>query len=151
LENTLFFIIGEGAEREKIEMCIAQKSLQHKIILTGFRIDVADILPEVDLLLITSETEGLGTSILDAFACSVPVVATAAGGIPEIVIHQQTGLLADVRDGAGLAQNVLEVLNNQVLRNKLVAGALLHLNEFTKEYTATKTLREYHAVIGSAL
>ncbi|MBL0341416.1 MAG: glycosyltransferase [Bacteroidetes bacterium] len=151
LENTLFFIIGEGAEREKIEKSIVQKSLQHKIILTGFRNDVADILPEVDLLLITSETEGLGTSILDAFACSVPVVATAAGGIPEIVIHQQTGLLADVRDGAGLAQNVLEVMNNQVLRNKLVAGALLHLNEFTKEYTATKTLREYHAVIGSAL
>ena len=50
------------------------------------------------MFLITSETEGLGTSIIDAFACKVPVVATRAGGIPEIVEHEKSGLLADTKD-----------------------------------------------------
>lgn len=151
LLNVVYFIIGEGSEKEKIEKLIEEKSLQNDIILTGFRNDVPDLLPEIDLLLITSETEGLGTAILDAFACSVPVVATAAGGIPEIVIHNQTGLLAEVRDHAGLAENVLKMMHDKELRDKLVAGARLHLNEFTKETTAMKTLTEYLAVTGSAL
>ncbi len=151
LLNTVYFIIGEGSEKEKIEKLIEEKSLQNDIILTGFRDDVPDVLPEIDLLLITSETEGLGTAILDAFACNVPVVATAAGGIPEIVIHNQTGLLAEVRDTAGLAENVLKMMSDQELRKNMVAGARLHLNEFTKENTAMKTLTEYLAVTGSAL
>ena len=151
LLNVVYFIIGEGSEKENIEKLIEEKSLQNDIILTGFRDDVPELLPEIDILLITSETEGLGTAILDAFACNVPVVATAAGGIPEIVIHNQTGLLAEVRDVAGLAENVLKMMNDQELRNRLVAGAQLHLKEFTKETTAMKTLTEYLAVTGSAL
>jgi glycosyltransferase involved in cell wall biosynthesis len=107
--------------------------------------------PELDVMLITSETEGLGTAILDAFACKVPVVATAAGGIPEIVIHQQTGLLAAVADASGLADAVTNLLTDANLRNSLIAGATAHLQNFSREATAAKTLREYLAVTGSQL
>jgi glycosyltransferase involved in cell wall biosynthesis len=149
--DAYFFIIGEGNERRNIEEKIHETGLAGRIIMTGFRNDVPEILPELDVMLVTSETEGLGTSILDAFACSVPVVATVAGGIPEIVIHEQTGLLAVVGDTQSLAEQVGRVLNDPGLRSRIVQGAQMHLNEFTRAATASKTLTEYLAVTGSSL
>lgn len=151
LPDVYFFIIGEGAERGKIELLIKEKNLNDRIILTGFREDIAEILPELDLFLITSETEGLGTAILDAFACKVPVVATAAGGIPEIVIHERTGLLAPVGDASALAANIMRIINDNTLRQNLISEATNHLNLFTKEVTASKTLTEYLAITGAEL
>ncbi len=151
LPDAYFFIIGEGDERAKIESLIKEKNLQVRIILTGFRHDIPEILPELDVMLITSETEGLGTAILDAFACNVPVIATAAGGIPEIVIHEQTGLLASVGDSAGLAEQVMRIFNDDLLKQNLIKGATNHLALFTKEVTASRTLAEYLAVTGAEL
>lgn len=65
------------------------KKLKDNIHFTGFRNDINELLPELNLFLMTSKTEGLGTTILDAFAAQVPVVATQAGGIPEIVQHEK--------------------------------------------------------------
>lgn len=149
--DVAFFIIGEGDERTVIEKQIAALGLQQVVYMTGFRNDVADILPELDVMLVTSETEGLGTTILDAFACSVPVVATAAGGIPEIVIHGKTGLLAAVGDAPGLSEHVVRLLRDEPLRVQLSAGAQEHLKEFSRETTALKTMKEYAAVAGAAL
>ena len=151
LPGTCFFIIGEGDERQKIEKQIRENGLEDVIIMTGFRNDIPEILPELDVMLITSETEGLGTSILDAFACMIPVVATAAGGIPEIVIHEKTGLLAAVGDTHGLAEQVLRIVHDRELASQLVKGASKHLENFSREATASKTLTEYVAVTGSNL
>ena len=151
LPDAYFLIIGEGDERSKIEKLIAELSLGDRVIMTGFRTDIAEILPELDIMLITSETEGLGTAILDAFACRVPVVATAAGGIPEIVIHEKSGLLASVGDTAGLAAAVVRLMGDDSLRTTLINGATSHLEHFTKEATATKTLIEYLSVAGTDL
>ena len=74
--------------------------------MTGFRKDIPKILPELDIFLFSSKTEGLGTSLLDAFACQVPVVATNAGGVPELIIHEKTGLLSPTKDPQSLAKNV---------------------------------------------
>ncbi len=151
LPDVYYFIIGEGDEREKIESMIRENKLDDKIIMTGFRNDIATILPELDVMLITSETEGLGTAILDAFACGVPVVATAAGGIPELVIHEKTGLLASVGDTLGLAHQVTRIMTDAALRKSIIDGAAIHLEDFTKEATASKTLTEYLAVTGIEL
>ncbi|MDQ3051012.1 MAG: glycosyltransferase [Bacteroidota bacterium] len=151
LPDVYYFIIGEGDERTNIETIIRENNLEDRIIMTGFRNDMADILPELDLMLITSETEGLGTAILDAFACGVPVVATAAGGIPELVIHEKTGLLASVGDIQGLAQQVVRIMSEPELRKLLIDGAAVHLEAFTMEATASKTITEYLAVTGTEL
>ena len=134
-----------------IEQKIEKLGLQKMFYLTGFRNDVADILPELDLMLMTSVTEGLGTTILDAFACAVPVVATAAGGIPEIVIHEKTGLLAAVGDVQGLASQVNRMMKDRELRDRLIEGATSHLDNFSREATAVKTMKEYVAVAGISL
>ena len=150
LKNDLdakFLIIGDGPSRPEIEAYVAQKNLKNDILFLGFRQDIPEILPELDLFLITSETEGLGTTILDAFACQVPVVATDGGGIPEIVKNNHTGMLASVRDYNTLATHVLNVLTISSLRSRLIANATTFVQNFTKEATAAKTLAVYQEVL----
>lgn len=142
-----FLIIGDGSERKKIEQYVIGKGLENHIIFTGFRNDIPKILKDIDLLLITSKTEGLGTTILDAFANEIPVVATNAGGIPEVVIHEQTGLLASVGDFNLLAEHVRTLLTNPKLKDNLVYNAKNHLiSHFTTTSTALKTWTIYHRI-----
>ena len=101
----------------------------------------------IDVLLITSKTEGLGTTILDAFACKIPVVATRAGGIPEIVQDGVTGLTAEVEDVKQLAKHVTTILNDGELRTELTQKALTVLQDFSRENTAKKTLEIYKSLL----
>ena len=143
----VYFIIGTGPLEQEIKAYAAAKGLEKKIIFTGFLNNLPEILPELDLFLMTSVTEGLGTSILDAFACKVPVVATAAGGIPEIVKHEETGLLAPVGNSHQLADEVLRLLQNPELRGKFTANAFERVKQFDKKITAAQTLEVYQQVI----
>ena len=105
------------------------------------------MLPCLDVFLMTSNEEGLGTSVLDAFLAKVVVVATAAGGIPEMVIHQESGLLAPVGDAEKLADHIGELISNTSLREQLVRGALQKVSGFSKEKTAQQTLDHYREVL----
>lgn len=145
--NATFLIIGDGPERKEIENYITACNLNDKIKLLGFRNDIPAILPELDVFLMTSKTEGLGSSILDAFACKVPVVATEAGGIPEIVKDGWSGMLAPVKDASKLAAKVQLVINDSSLRNRLTANAFAELSNFSKEQMALKTLMVYQQVL----
>ncbi len=145
-----FFIIGTGPMEEEVRSYVKSKGLENAILFTGFRKDIPQILPELDVFLISSETEGLGTSILDALACKVPVVATNAGGIPEIILHQKTGWLGKVKNPKSLAEGVKTLLHDAGLRQQLVDGGWQHLKQFDKATTARKTLEIYQRVIGES-
>ncbi|MEX0965768.1 MAG: glycosyltransferase family 4 protein [Bacteroidia bacterium] len=146
--NARFFMIGEGEQRQPLEAYIREKQLQDHVVMTGFRKDVIKLLQSLDIFLVTSQTEGLGTSVLDAFAAGVPVVGTRAGGIPELVAHEQTGLLAEVQDHEGLAAQVLRLINDKPLRENIRRQALQKVQQFSKEQTAHKTLEIYRQVVG---
>ncbi|HYC85445.1 MAG TPA: glycosyltransferase family 4 protein, partial [Chryseosolibacter sp.] len=141
------FAIGDGSLKNELMRVVQERSLDQHIIFTGFRKDIVRILPGLDVFLITSETEGLGTSILDAFAAGVPVVATNAGGIPEMVEHRITGMLCRVKDSDCLANAVAELVANAHLRAELTGEAKRKLHEFTKSNTARKTLEIYNEVL----
>lgn len=141
-------IIGRGSLEESLKKYTHEKGLDAVIRFTGFRNDITEILPELDIFLMTSDEEGLGTSVLDAFLSGVPVVATAAGGIPEMVVHNQTGLLAPIRNSTQLAEQVTRILKEPGLRQVLVAGALEKVKEFSKERTAARTLEIYREIKG---
>ena len=150
--NAHYLMIGgkqDIEETQKIEAYIQEKNLGDHIIMTGFRNDIPKILPELDIFLFSSKTEGLGTSLLDAFACQVPVVSTDAGGIPELIIHEKTGLLSPTKDPKNLAKNVLKLTHNQELRQKIIQEASIHLQQFSKETTLEKTLEVYQEVLGN--
>ncbi len=145
-----YFIIGRQQDEEEahlVKTLIREKNMEDQIIFTGFREDIPKILPEFDVFLCTSRTEGLGTSILDAFACKVPVVATQVGGIPEMVFHQETGMLAPLGDFQTLAAHTYQVIQEPVLRQKLVANASQHLKNFTKENMAKQTQAVYQEIL----
>jgi len=142
-----FFLIGKGELEKELRSLTAELGISDSVTFCGFRDDIPIILPELDVFLITSETEGLGTSILDGFACRVPVVATAAGGIPELVINNKTGLLREVKDFEALAEAVIEILEEPQKAKALVENASKHLEAFTKSATATKTLSVYREIL----
>ncbi len=139
-----FLLIGrdDGCQRE-IEQLIAQSRQPERFHLLGFRNDIPYILPELDLFLFTSKTEGLGSSLLDALYCGVPIVSTAAGGIPEIIQHEKNGLLAPVGDATSLARSVKRLLEEPALRNKLVKQGRETVKAFSKAEMARKTVEVY--------
>lgn len=146
--NARFFIIGTGELKEVIQKMITDQQLEEYVIMTGFLNNLATVLPELDIFLMTSKTEGLGTSILDAFASRVPVVATRAGGIPEMVIHEKTGLLSPVKDYKDLGENILRILNDPDLKKKLTTNARkMVLENFSRERTAARTLSIYQEIL----
>ncbi|MBS1945128.1 MAG: glycosyltransferase [Bacteroidetes bacterium] len=145
-----FVLIGAGELQAGLERYAAERGMGAVLTFTGFRTDVDRLLPELDVMAMTSRTEGLGTSILDAFAARVPVVATAAGGIPEVVEQGGTGLLCPVGDDAALAAAVEQVLADGALRSRLVEGAGRKLLAFTREAMAAATLEVYQEVLAEA-
>jgi L-malate glycosyltransferase len=142
-----FFIIGEGLIRGRLEKYAEQSGLKNDIIFTGFRNDIPSILPEIDVFLFTSVSEGLGTSILDALASRVPVVSTNAGGIPEIIEDGITGLVAGIKDSELLASQVEIILTDEELKSKLVNNASEKVKSFSKEIMANKTLSVYEEIL----
>jgi glycosyltransferase involved in cell wall biosynthesis len=141
-----FVIMGDGPMREEIKAYAASKKLLDNLTFTGYRNDIPEVLSDLDVFLITSKTEGLGTSIIDAFACEVPVVATAAGGIPELVEDRKTGLLCPVKDSSEISKAVLELIEDTDLAKQLTQQAKVKVKKFSKSETAKQTLVHYKEV-----
>lgn len=144
-------IAGSGPLAKALNDYVRNKGLQQHITFAGQRNDVGKILTSADIFLMTSKEEGLGTSLLDAFLARIPVVATNAGGIPEIVRHLETGLLAPVGDSDKLSENILRLLTDKPLREKLVDEAYSFVRRFSKEETSKNTFKVYQEVLSKVL
>lgn len=141
-----FVVMGDGLMKTEIHQYAKRKKLNGRITFTGFRNDIPKILADLDLFLITSKTEGLGTSILDAFACRVPVVGTDGGGISELIEHEKTGLLCEVKNVEQICSAVEKMMVETDLRNELINNASKKVQSFSKQETAKQTLDHYLAV-----
>jgi glycosyltransferase involved in cell wall biosynthesis len=144
-----FVILGEGDLREPLEKLVHEHLLQKHVLLPGFRTDVLGCIKGFDLFAMSSVTEGLGTSLLDAMACARPIVATTAGGIPEIVEDEVNGLLVPPRDQTALANAIVRALNDAGLRRRMGEAGLARVNErFTVEKMVAETASVYASVAG---
>lgn len=143
-----FIIMGEGPLRQELQAFANELQLAEHIDFLGFRQDVAKLLPALDIFMLTSKQEGMGSSILEAMACNIPVVATRVGGIPEIVIDGETGLLAEAGDVEALAKAVLQLIHNDTLRQHVICNASQQLKKFSVQQMAALTLAVYQAVLG---
>jgi glycosyltransferase involved in cell wall biosynthesis len=114
-----FVVFGDGPLREDLVRKIAEKGLESKFILAGFRTDLERFLPHLDLLALSSFTEGLPVVVLEAFAAGVPVVATAVGGTPEVVTQGETGYLVPPGQPPELARQILQLVPDDVGRKKM--------------------------------
>jgi L-malate glycosyltransferase len=151
LPETRFLILGEGELRPALEQQIKHLHLSQHVVLAGFRADVLGVLKGLDVFVMSSVTEGLGTSLLDAMAAARPVVATRAGGIPEVVIHGETGLLAPPRDGRALADAIVQMLKDGPGRQRVAQAGFARVRErFSVERMVEQTLEVYAAVAGTS-
>jgi glycosyltransferase involved in cell wall biosynthesis len=116
-------ILGEGPERQSIEEAIGRAGLQSQILLAGHVRDVWPYYRAADALVISSLSEGSPNVLLEAMAAGIPVVATAVGGIPEIVVDQETASLVPARDPSALALALRRVLQDDSLAGNMAARA----------------------------
>jgi glycosyltransferase involved in cell wall biosynthesis len=116
-------LVGEGPERRRIEELCRSLSLTDVVTLTGQQDDINPYYGIADVFLLPSLSEGCPNVLLEAMAAGVPVVATAVGGVPEIVTSGRDAILVKKHDGAGLAFATAELLKNQRLRERLVSSA----------------------------
>jgi glycosyltransferase involved in cell wall biosynthesis len=144
-----FVILGEGELREHLEKQVREHHLEKHVLLPGFRTDVLGCIKGFDLFAMSSVTEGLGTSLLDAMACARPIVATEAGGIPEIVEDGVNGLLVPARDHHTLADAIVRALKDADLRQRMGDAGFARVNErFTVERMVSETAGVYAHVAG---
>ena len=105
-------IVGDGPLREELEELAKGLGLSESVVFAGVREDIPEIMHALDLFVLTSLNEGLGRVLLEAMACGVPVVASRVGGVAEIVLHRETGLLVPPKDPEEIAGAILEILND---------------------------------------
>jgi glycosyltransferase involved in cell wall biosynthesis len=142
-----FVIVGEGELRSALERQIKERHLEKHVLLAGFRPDVLSLHKAFDVFVLSSVSEGLGTSLLDAMACGKPIVATRTGGIPEAVVDGETGFLVPPRDHESMAEALVRLLEDEPLRQRMGAAALRRVRErFSAERMVQATLRVYRRV-----
>lgn len=111
-------LVGEGPEQGKIEREIAARGLAGRVTMLGRRSDVRRLLAAADVFSMTSISEGIPVTLIEAMGACLPVVATRVGGVGEVVVHESTGLLAPAGDDASLAAALVRVLTDAALRRR---------------------------------
>ncbi len=141
--NALFILFGEGGERAKLEARVAELGLRDKFLMPGLTAELDRYLPLADVVVLPSLTEGLPNVALEASAAGVPIVATAVGGTPEVVQHEETGLLVPSGQPQKLAEALNRLLQSEELRRTMGdAGQRRMRTHFTFEAQA----KQYEAL-----
>jgi len=111
-----FIVFGDGPLRSELEQLIARRALRSRFVLAGFRNDLNRFLPNLDLAVMPSFTEGLPVALLEAGAAGLASVATNVGGIPEVIADGVTGCLVPSGDAESLARRIVELLDDEAKR-----------------------------------
>jgi glycosyltransferase involved in cell wall biosynthesis len=114
-----FVVFGEGALRDELSRHVARCGLTESFVLSGFRKDLDALTPSLDVLAITSHSEGLPNVLLEAQAAAVPAVCTAVGGIPEVVSDGRNGYLIPDGDAAAAGEKILALLRSEERRKEM--------------------------------
>ena len=112
-------LVGEGPEREAIESLVTQRDLGEYVRLLGQRGDVSRLMAASDVVLLTSISEGIPLTLIEAMASGLPVVSTQVGGVAEVVADGETGLLAPSGDAAALAEHICCLADDPGRRDKM--------------------------------
>ncbi len=135
-----FLVVGEGSLRNKLEDRCKKLNIFEKFIFTGWREDVAEILPILDILVLPSLNEAVGRILIEAGACGVVAVATKVGGVAEIVKENVTGILVAPKDADSLAKAVIGLLEDEEKRLKMKEAAKKWIDD---KFSASKMAKRF--------
>jgi glycosyltransferase involved in cell wall biosynthesis len=146
--DVMVVLVGDGELRGPLEVQARELGLSN-LVFEGFQVDPYSYLKAFDVFALTSRAEGLGSSILDAFAYGVPVAATAAGAVTELVREGDTGLLCAIGDDEALARNIVRILDDAPLADHMKKGAReLVMRDFTVDGMVTRYFDLYQQLAG---
>ncbi len=133
-------LVGDGPERSAIEQLVTQMGLQGHVTLLGNRSDVERLLPAADVCVLTSITEAIPLTLIEAMATSLPCIGSRVGGVPEVISEDETGLLAEPRNDEAFAESIARLISDpdrcasmgRLARQR--AEALFNLNHMREAY-----------------
>ena len=141
-------VVGDGQLRAKLETHVNSLGLDKRVIFTGVRDDIPNLMRGMDIFVLSSLSEGISLTLLEAMACCLPVVATAVGGNPEVVVCGETGLLVPPQNPELFADKLRVLFTDRVLRLKMgKAGRQRVVNNFSISKTAEKYRQLYSTLL----
>ena len=147
--DLLLLIVGDGAQRSELERQAQQLSLDDRAVrFLGERSDVDQILRAADFFVLPSDTEGLPLSVLEAMAHGLPIVASRVGGIPELIGHNEQGILVPPGDSGALAAAIQSLADDPLLRRRLGDAARARAGG---EFSLSTTVRNYDRLYRRAM
>jgi N-acetyl-alpha-D-glucosaminyl L-malate synthase BshA len=124
-------MIGDGPDRSRAEQYVRAHDLRDRVIFVGNVPNLEELVGASDLFLLPSEAESFGMAALEAMASEVPVIATRAGGLPEVVVDGETGYLLSPGDVEGMAERAIEILSDPARQQRMgAAGRALASEKF---------------------
>ena len=143
LPNVKFMLVGDGPLRRELENLAVTLEIDKNILILGSRSDVAELINTMDLFVLTSLSEGLSNTILEAMAVGKPIIATDVGGNPEIVKDGETGLLIQPKNYKKLAESIVNLLSLSNLRKEMGAAARTRI---VKKFSLQRMAKEYEDI-----
>jgi glycosyltransferase involved in cell wall biosynthesis len=140
--NTKYLLVGDGSLRKDMEAKARDLKLNGNIKFVGARPDIPQILSIIDIFILTSLSESLPNSVLEAMACEKPVVCTEVGGIPEVVLNAENGILARPKDYQDIAKAVINLIEKESLRNRM---GVLGRKTVKERFSLERMVKEYDA------
>jgi len=142
--NITYLIIGEGPEERVLQKIVNNNGLGNRIKFLGYRNDMESIYPEIDILVLASYTEGLPKVIIEGLAYERPVIATSVGGVPEVIIDNETGILIQPRAPEMLAKEIELLIYNENRRKHLGRNGKILIEKDFNLKTRTEKLEEIY-------
>ena len=141
-------LVGDGRERTDLQLRAQGLGLNGSVRFLGIREDIPELIATCDLMVLASHQEGLPMVVLEAMAAGKPVIATRVGALPEVVRHQQTGLIVPPGDAERLAEALLALSMDSVQRRRLGGQGLALVQD---QYSFKRSLDQYEALYRSVL
>jgi sugar transferase (PEP-CTERM/EpsH1 system associated) len=143
-EEFRLLVVGDGSLRSQLERLTHSLGISKQVIFAGMRDDIPNVMRGMDIFVLSSLSEGISLTLLEAMACCLPVVATAVGGNPEVVIGGETGLLVPPQQPDLLAENLSILIADLQLRQQMgKAGRQRVVNHFSISETAEEYRQLY--------
>jgi N-acetyl-alpha-D-glucosaminyl L-malate synthase BshA len=149
IPSARLLMVGDGPERGRVEQHCRENGLCHAITFVGSLPLIEEVLVGADLFLLPSESESFGLAALEAMSCEVPVIASQAGGLPEVVEHGRSGYLCPVGDVDGMAEAALRLLGDEPMRRAFgEAGRRRAVEVFGQDAVVAQYREIYERVSG---
>lgn len=137
-------LAGDGPERTECERLVRELNIKEDVYFLGKQEAVVDILNASDLFIMPSQSESFGLSALEAMACGVPTITTSIGGLPELVIHNETGFIAEIGDLERMAKYAIDLLSNPNKYKKFSENARKRAVEFFNKDKIVNQYEEFY-------